>query len=96
MKHPLFTTFSLFLTVTFLIFQINTDFLINQIQKSFYTGYLTQLLPSNKILMLSITNVFRKIDFLPHFYLFSQWMRCDRVTVISVTECNFFLNERGV
>ena len=34
-KHPLFTTFSLFLTERFVIFQINTDFLINQLQNIF-------------------------------------------------------------
>ena len=48
-KHPLFTTFSLFLTVNeFAIFQINADFLINQLEKYFYTTHLTLFLHSNK------------------------------------------------
>ena len=62
--------------VRFLIFQINTDFLINQLQKYFYTKHLTLLLHSNKKVVLLIAEGFRKIDFLPHFYLISQRMRC--------------------
>ena len=60
----------------FLIFQINTDFLIDQLEKYFYTRHLTLLLHSNKTFLLSIPEVFRKINFLPHFYLLSQRMRC--------------------
>ena len=60
----------------FEIFQINTDFIINQLEKYFYTRHFTLLLHSNKKFALSIAEVFRKIDFLPHFHLFLQSMRC--------------------
>ena len=69
---PHFHCFSL----GFAISQINTDFLINQLSKYFYTSHLTLLLHSNKKFALSMAKVFWKIDFLPYFYLFSQWMRC--------------------
>ena len=60
----------------FLIFQINTDFLIDQLEKYFYTRHLTLLLHSKKTFLLSIPDVFWKINFLPHFNLLSQRMRC--------------------
>ena len=60
----------------FVIFQMNTDFLINQLQKYLYTKHPTLLFHSNKKFVLSITKGFRKINFLPHFYLISQRMRC--------------------
>ena len=59
-----------------MIFQINTDFLINQLQKYFYTKHLTLLFHSNKKVVLSIAEGFRTIDFLPHFYLTLKMMRC--------------------
>ena len=44
-KDPLFTTFSLSLTLNEVyIFQINTDFPINQLKKYFHTKRLTPLL----------------------------------------------------
>ena len=58
------------------MFQINTDFLLNQLQKYFYTGHLTLLLPSNKKYVLYITQVFRKIHFLPPANQFSAQVRC--------------------
>ena len=57
--------------VRIVIFQINTDFLINQLTKYFYTRHLTLL----KV-VLSIAEGFRKADFLPHIYLISWRMRC--------------------
>ena len=78
-KNPLFPPFSLFLTVSE-VFNISNKYwlliLINQLQKYFYTKHLTLLLHSNKKVVLSIAEGFRKIDFLPHFYLISQKMRC--------------------
>ena len=48
-KHPLFTKFSLFLTVSeVVIFQINTGFLINQLKKLFYTSHLKPFLGFKK------------------------------------------------
>ena len=58
--------------VRFVIIQIRTDFLINQLQKYFYTKQLKLLLYSNKKIVLSIAESFRKIDFLPHFYQISR------------------------
>ena len=42
-----------------------------------FTRQLTLLLHSNKKFALSIAENFRKIDFLSHFYMFSQRMRCE-------------------
>ena len=60
--------------VKFAIFQINTKFLINQLQTYFYARYLTVLLHCNKSFVLSIAQ--RNINFLAHTNYFSQWMRC--------------------
>ena len=57
--------------VRFLIFEIDADFKINQLKNFFYTRQLTLL----KVVF-SIAEGFRKVDFLPHFYLISQRMRC--------------------
>ena len=43
-KHPLFTTFTIFKRVMFVILQVNADFLINQLTKYFYTRQLNFLL----------------------------------------------------
>ena len=45
-------------------------------QNQFYTKHLTLLLHFEKKLVLSIEDIFTNIDFLPNFYLFSQWIRC--------------------
>ena len=55
-----------FVTVRFVIFQINTNFLINQLQKYFHGRYLTLLLHYNKKIVFSIAQVFRNIHFLSH------------------------------
>ena len=60
----------------FVVFQINTEFLINQLQKYLYRKHLTLLLHSNKNFVLSIAQVFRNIHFLPHDNYFSQWIKC--------------------
>ena len=52
--------------VRFVIFQINTDVLINKLQKYFYTKHLTLLFYSNKKFVLSIAQVFRNTHFLPN------------------------------
>ena len=62
--------------VRFLIFQINTDFLINQL-----TNYFLRKTPYNipsflKKVLFSIAETLRNIHFLTHFYYFSKWMRC--------------------
>ena len=54
----------------FAIFQMNTHFLINQLEKYFYPRHVTLLLHCKKIFALSIAEVSWKIDFLPYFYLF--------------------------
>ena len=65
--------------VRFVIFQINTDFLINQLQKYFY-AIISQntlhcsFIPTKR--SCSRSQGFRKIDFLPHFYLILERMRC--------------------
>ena len=74
-KHPLFTTFSLFLTVRFAIFQTNTGFIVNQL-KPVFTQTLYTLLHFKKEFTISILEVFTNIKCLPHLYQFSQWMRC--------------------
>ena len=72
-KHLHFTSFSLFLTGNGVCNISNlTNFLINQLEKYCYTRHLTLLLRSNKLFVLSNAEVFRKIDFLPHLYPFSQ------------------------
>ena len=48
LKDPLCTTYLLFLTARFLIFQINTKLLINQLKPYFYTRHLTPLLEFKK------------------------------------------------
>ena len=60
----------------FVVFQINTEFLINQLQKYLYRKHLTLPLHSNKNFVLSIAQVFRNIHFLPHDNYFSQWIKC--------------------
>ena len=67
---------SLFLTVGFVIFQINTHFLRNQLQNIFGKNTVSCSLILTKKFALSIAKGFRKIDLLPHFYLISQRMRC--------------------
>ena len=57
------------------MFQINTDFLINQLHKYFYTKHLTLPLRANKKFVLFIAQVSKNIHFLPHANYFSQWMR---------------------
>ena len=48
LKHPLCTTYLLFLTVRFVIFQTNTKLLINQLKIYSYTRHLTPLLDFKK------------------------------------------------
>ena len=55
-KHPFFTTFSLFLIIL-----INTDFLIDQLKRYFYTRQLTPLIHLGKEVTLSVAEVFRNI-----------------------------------
>ena len=62
--------------VKFVIFQVNADFLINQLTEYFCTRHLTPLLSFKRKCALSIAESLRNIHFLPHFYNFSQWMRC--------------------
>ena len=66
-----FTTFSLLLTVKrFAIVQINTDFVINQLEKCFYTRQLTLLHHSNKTFALSIAKRFSKHPLFTNFHYF--------------------------
>ena len=58
----------------FVIFQINTDFLINQLKKHFYRRNFTPFFYFKKI-VLRISESFRSICFLPHFYWFSYLVR---------------------
>ena len=58
----------------FLIFQINTDFLINQLTNYFYTRNTS--LHTIKHFALSIPHAFRSIHLLTDFYCFSKWTRC--------------------
>ena len=80
-KHPHFTLFSLFLTVSEVCNISNKYWLPNKsATKTFlrngFAKHLTLLLHSSKKVVLSIAEGFRKIDFLPHFYLVSERMRC--------------------
>ena len=50
------------------MFQINTDFLINQLTQYFYTRQLTSLLYFKLKFALSIAESFKNIPFLTHFY----------------------------
>ena len=68
--------FTIFKRVIFVTFQVNPDFLINQLTKYFYTRQLTPFLYFKEKFVLSIPESFRNIQFLPHFYYFSQWMMC--------------------
>ena len=58
------------------MFQVNADFLINQLTKYFYTRHLTLPPYFTKKFALSIAESFKNIHFLPHFYQFSEWMNC--------------------
>ena len=65
--------------VRLVIFQINTDFLINQLQKYFYAIILQNTLHCSFIptkRLCSRSQGFRQIDFLLHFCLISERMRC--------------------
>ena len=53
----------------FVIFQVNADFLINQLTKYFYTRHLTLLLYFTKELALSIAESFKNIHFFSTFLL---------------------------
>ena len=53
----------------FVIFQVNADFLINQLTKHFYTRHLTLLLYFTKELALSIAESFKNIHFFSTFLL---------------------------
>ena len=66
-EHPVFTTFSNKFPVSCLIFQINANFLINQIQKYFRTKHLTPFLHFRKEVTLFIVEVFRNISFFTTF-----------------------------
>ena len=80
-KHPHFTLFSLFLTVSEVCNISNKCWRPNKSATKIYflhncfAKHLTLLLHSNKNVVLSIAEGFRKIDFLPHFYLISERMR---------------------
>ena len=54
--------------VRVVIFQINTNFLINKLKKYFYTKKLALLLHTIRKLTLSIAEYFRNTHFLQHFY----------------------------
>ena len=54
--------------VRYVIFQVNADFLINQLTKHFYTRHLTPLLHLKKKIALSSEECFRNIYFSPHFH----------------------------
>ena len=74
--HFLFP-FSLFLTVSEVCNISNKYWLPNKSATKMFlheTPYL--FLPSNKKILVSIAEDFRKIDFLPYFYLISQRVRC--------------------
>ena len=58
------------------MFQINTDFLINQLTTYFYTRHLTPLIHLKKTVVLSITESVENIHLLTHLYYFSKWVRC--------------------
>ena len=80
-EHPLLTLFSLFLSVSEVCNISNKYWLPNKsatkiFLRNGFAKHLTLLLHSSKKVVLSIAEGFRKIDFLPHFYLVSERMRC--------------------
>ena len=62
------------------IFQLNTDFLINQLKRYLYTRDFKPLLHFTKV-ALSITEVFTNIHLLYHFYSFSQSVLCAKLQI---------------
>ena len=76
-KQPLFTTFSLFLTVSEVCNISNKCGLLNKSANKIFLDRTPYTPPSfQKKIALSIAKSFRNILFLPHFYQFSQWLRC--------------------
>ena len=63
----------------------------------FTAEHLTLLALSNKKIVVSIAVVFEKIDFLPDFYLFSQWIRCAifqiNTNLLKCTNTDIFLHK---
>ena len=62
------------------MFQINTEFLINQLKNCFYAKQLTPLLHLEKKFALSIAQVFENIHF---FTTFLQFVLTDKVCNVS-------------
>ena len=80
-KHPLFTPFSLFLSESEICNISNKYWLPHEsatkiFLRNCFSKHLTLLLHFNKTVVLSIAEGFRKIDFLPHFNVISERMRC--------------------
>ena len=77
LKHPLFTTFSLFLKVSEVCNVSSKCWLPNKsankifLHKKPYTPPLFQ-----KKIVLFIADAFKNIHFSLYFYYFSQWLRC--------------------
>ena len=77
LKHPLVTTFSLFLKVSQVCNVLNKCWLPNKLaNKRFLSKIPYTLLYFKKNIALSIADDLRNIQFLSHFYKFLHWMRC--------------------
>ena len=61
--------------MSYVIFQINTDLLVIYQVSTFLHKGLYIYIYFEKILVLFIANVFRKIHFIPHFHYFQQLVR---------------------
>ena len=75
----------------FVIFQVNTDLLMNHLKEYFYTRHPTRVLHLRKIL-LSIADVSRNIHILRQFYWFSLWVRC----AIFQINTNLLISEQNI
>ena len=82
----------------FVIFQINADFLTNQLRKNFKAKHLRLFLHSNKKCLLSIPQVFRSNHFLPHGNWFSKRISCTifqiNTDLLVVTKTLIILHKR--
>ena len=76
LKHPFFSTFSVFITVSEVCTISNKYWLPNKsATKYFFTEHITPVFHFQKKVALSIAKDFINIHFLRHTYYLSQWMR---------------------
>ena len=82
---------SLFLTVRFVIFQINTKFQINHLKKYFYTLHLSLIFKKKEC---SVSQKFRETCTFYNRFKLSQWVRCatfqTNTSLISLKKINIF------